>query len=47
MIKKSSELEYYICSEEELNVADREVLQAARSAVQLSYAHYAGQQSGK
>ena len=40
MIKKSSELEYYICSEEELNVADREVLQAARSAVQLSYAPY-------
>ena len=40
MIKKSSELEYYICSEEELNVADREVLQAARSAVQMSYAPY-------
>ncbi|MBO7213191.1 MAG: cytidine deaminase [Rikenellaceae bacterium] len=40
MIKKSSELEYYICSEEELSAADREVLQAARSAVQLSYAPY-------
>ena len=40
MIKKVSEFEYYLCTEDELSAADREVLLAARNAVKSSYAPY-------
>jgi cytidine deaminase len=41
MIKKTSEFEYYICSEAELTMAERDVLQVARYAAKSSsYAPY-------